>query len=80
MAMRIDWPHLARNLATHLHAAGGTDAIQRILDDAEKDAASLDAPADWWEMVIREYGSLIRPDSPQDHSRVSEMILSKAMR
>lgn len=80
MAMRIDWPHLARNLAAHLHAARETEAIQRILDDAEKDAASLSAPADWWQMVLREYQSLIRSGSVEDHNRVSEMISSKAAR
>ena len=78
--MRIEWSGVARDLAAHLHAARETDAIQRILDDAEKDAASLSAPTNWWEMVMREYQSLIRPGSVEDHRCVNEMILRKASR
>ena len=78
--MTIDWPHIARNLAAHLHAAHDSDQIQRILDDADKDAASISAPVDWWEMVAREYRLLVRPGSGQDHDLVTEMILHKAMR
>ena len=80
MAVRIDWPYLARNLAAHLHAARETDAIQRILDDAQKDAASLSPPPDWWQMVLREYQSLVRSRSAEEHDRVSDMILGKAGR
>jgi hypothetical protein len=78
--MTIDWPLIARNLAAHLHAAHDGDQIQRILDDAEKDAASIGAPADWWDMVAREYRLLVRPGSDQDHDRITEMILDKPMR
>lgn len=78
--MRIDWPYLARNLAGHLQAARETDAIERILDDAQKDAASLSAPPDWWQMVLREYQSLIRLGSADGHDRVSDMILGKTGR
>jgi len=80
MALTIAWPYAARNLAAHLHAARSPDAIQRILADAEKDAASLGAPTDWWEMVAREYRSLIPPGSVQDHDLVNEIIRSKARR
>ena len=75
--LRIDWPHLARNLAAHLHAVREPEAIQRILDDAERDAASLSAPPGWWQMVLREYSSMIRKGSAEEHARVSDMILGK---
>ena len=78
--MTIAWLHVARNLAAHLHAAREASSIVQILDKAEKDAASLGAPADWWDMVMREYRALIRPGSTQDHDLVVDLIRGRTVR
>jgi len=78
--MTIAWPRVARNLAAHLHAVREPSSIARILDDAVKDVGSLGAPTDWWEMVVREYRSLTRPGSDQDHDAIVDLIRGKAIR
>lgn len=78
--MTIAWPHVARNLAAHLHAVREPSSIIRILDNAERDVASLGAPTDWWEMVVREYRALTGPGSDQDHDAIVDLIRGRAMR
>jgi hypothetical protein len=78
--MKIDWLLLARDLAAHLRAARDQAVIQRTLDEAAQDAASLGAPPDWWDIVAREYQAGIRPDSEQDWRDVRQKILEKAQR
>lgn len=53
--MTFDWTFLARDLAAHLVAASGVENAERILQDAQRDAARLVAPADFWLRVGREY-------------------------
>jgi hypothetical protein len=54
--MKLDWAFLARNLAAHLAAATSMENVDRILQDAQRDAAQLLAPPEFWSYVSDEYG------------------------
>jgi hypothetical protein len=53
--MNVDWTFLARDLAAHLAAAADAEMAGRTLRDAQRDAAGLGAPADFWPRVASEY-------------------------
>lgn len=53
--MNVDWTFLARDLAAHLAAAADIEIAERTLRDAQRDAAGLTAPADFWRRVASEY-------------------------
>jgi hypothetical protein len=69
---------VARNLAAHLLAIRDVDVARRVLDDAARDAATLEAPADWWELVAREYET--RAGAGEENQQIRQIILSKAGR
>jgi hypothetical protein len=52
----LDWTFLARNLARKLASISDVEAVERIVDDAERDALTLDAPAEFWRQVADESG------------------------
>jgi hypothetical protein len=78
--VRVDWPFLARDLAKRLGAIEDLGRIQHILQDAEKDAASLGAPDGWWQSVAREYRTGTASNWTEHQSQVEEMIVAKIPR
>jgi hypothetical protein len=53
--MNFDWTFLARDLAAHLVAANDMVVTERMLRDAQRDAALLVAPPEFWTRVASEY-------------------------
>jgi hypothetical protein len=69
--MNLDWGHIARDLAAHLVAATDVEIAERILRDAQQDAARLVAPPEFWSRVANEYETQSRRHGVEanDHVR-----------
>jgi hypothetical protein len=74
--MIVDWMFLARDLAAHLAAVADTEAAERILLDAERDAARLVVPPDFWSRVADEYERRARERGPE----VNDLVRAKLRR
>jgi hypothetical protein len=72
-AMKLDWSFLARNLARHLASVDDVEAIERIMEDAERDALALDAPPEFWMRVADEYRSAQRCIGPAGGNAIDEL-------
>jgi hypothetical protein len=72
-AMKLDWSFLARNLARHLASVDDVEAIERIMEDAERDARALGAPPDFWMWVVDEYRSAERRIGPAGGNALDEL-------
>jgi len=56
--MKIDWTFVGTNLAKHLSTVAEEATMQRILEQARKDASRLSAPAGFWSLVASAYRQL----------------------
>ena len=72
-AMKLDWKFLARNLARQLASIDDVGAVERIVDDAERDARSLSAPDDFWVQVAEEYRSAEKHLVPGGKTALDEL-------
>ena len=72
-AMKLDWSFLARNLARHLASVDDVEAIERIMEDAERDARALDAPSEFWMRVADEYRSADKRVGPAGATALDEL-------
>lgn len=55
--VKLDWEFIAKNLARHLASVDDVQAMERIIEDAERDARALSAPSHFWTWVASEYCS-----------------------
>ena len=51
----VRWRPIVVDLALHLGSACALEQARAILDEAERDLARLQHPADFWDSVAREY-------------------------
>ena len=78
--LRLDWPAIGRDLAEHLRGVTEVGLLGRMLEDADRDAQRLGAPADFWNTVLADYDRLTAPESRTETSQVRAMIVSRVQR
>jgi hypothetical protein len=76
--MRLDWILITKNLAQQLCSVGELDVLRRILDEAERDAACLSAPADFWDKVLIGYDKVRTTRDFAASGDAREMILARS--
>ena len=78
--LQLDWEAISRDLAKHLRAVSDLGLVRCLLDDAEHDAAHLNAPGDFWSRVLSDYDRLPASADLAGTGDVREMIVTKASR
>jgi len=63
--MKFDWTFLAKDLAAHLAIAADPEVAERLLRDAQQDAARVLAPPTFWSHVEDEYERRARYLGPE---------------
>jgi hypothetical protein len=55
----FDWNGIVKDLAQHLISAPSKERVGYIICDAERDAARLGCPSDFWDRILSEYEALV---------------------